>query len=67
MSATRPKGLPEKYTIVFVDQESGRTFTLSRTPVATFIDAQGYTSEQASQLLADVVVDQMLEQIEASA
>ncbi|MFN4000904.1 hypothetical protein [Microcella sp.] len=66
MSADRPAGLPEKYTLVFVDQVNGRTFTLSRTPVATFIDAQGLTPEQATQLVGDIVVDQMLEQLEAT-
>jgi hypothetical protein len=66
MNAQRPATLPEKYTVVFVDQESGRTFTLSRTPIATFIETQGVTTEHAAQLLADVVVDQMLEQIEAT-
>lgn len=66
MNATRPAELPEKYTLVFVDQVTGRTFTLSRTPVATFIDGQGITSEQATQLVADIVVDQMLEQLEAT-
>lgn len=67
MTTTRPQGLPEKYTIVFVDQRSGRTFTLSRTPVGTFIESQGVTPDQAHDLLADVVVDQMLEQLEATA
>ena len=67
MTANRPESLPEKYTVVFVDQETGRTFTLSRTPVATFIETQGVTTEQATQLLADIVVDQMLEQLEATA
>lgn len=59
--------LPEKYTIVYVDQSSGECFTLSRTPVGSFIEGAGFNGERAQSILSDVVVDQMLEQLEATA
>jgi len=59
-------GAPEKYTVVFVDQVSGESFTLSRTPVGSFIDGRGVDGERAQQILHDVIVDQTLEQLEAT-
>ncbi len=59
--------LPPKYTVVFVDQVAGTSFTLTRTPAATFIDGAAFDGQTAQGILADIVVDQMLEQMEATA
>lgn len=60
----------DRYTIVVVDQDTGATFTLTRTPIGTSIEgtrADGHImpGSEALALLHDITVDQQLQSMEA--
>lgn len=60
--------LPNAYTVIYIDQDTSESFTLTRTPAATFVSgSERLRDGQVAQgILSSIVVDQMLEQIEAS-
>lgn len=54
-----------RYTLIYVDQVTGEHFNLERTPVGTFITGT-VDGDRAQQIIAEVDVDQALEQMQAA-
>lgn len=55
----------ERYTLIYVDQVTGEHFNLQRTPVGSFITGT-VNGARAQQIIAELDVDQTLEQLQAA-
>lgn len=55
----------ERYTLIYVDQVTGEHFNLQRTPVGAFITGT-VNGARAQQIIAELDVDQTLEQLQAA-